>query len=463
MGIPKKTKFLRDAEKISSNLSHRNTILFNMGKYHAAVAAGKQRYENIDEAKNRAANIKQHALKNLSKYLVEFESNHIKNGGNVLWASNSHEALTHIKQILTQHNVTTVVKSKSMTTEEIELNEELEKIGIASIETDLGEYIVQLAGEKPYHIVTPAMHKSKQDVADLFHDKFGVSKDLTAEELTAVAGKNLRKKYIEAGAGITGANFIVPDLGGIAVSENEGNAIMSTAFPNIHIAIVGIEKVIPSYKDLALFWPHLSQHGTGQAITVYNSIFTGPKKQDELHGPEHMYVILLDNGRTNLYENPSIGIALSCIRCGACLNACPIYTNVGGYTYNTTYQGPIGTVITPYLRYFDDFVHLNSACSLCGKCSTVCPVQIPLHSLILHNRQEAVRLKSVSFWERLFIKLFRIGASKHTRIDSVGGGIKNTFASLLGSKVWGAKRTFPQFAKKSFRSQYLQKNKKSSL
>ena len=160
------------------------------------------------------------------------------------------------------------------------------------------------------------MHKSKQDVADLFHDKFGVSKDLTAEELTAVAGENLRKKYIEAGAGITGANFIVPDLGGIAVSENEGNAIMSTAFPNIHIAIVGIEKVIPSYKDLALFWPHLSQHGTGQAITVYNSIFTGPKKQDELHGPEHMYVILLDNGRTNLYENPSIGIALSCIRCG---------------------------------------------------------------------------------------------------------------------------------------------------
>ncbi|HPY83247.1 MAG TPA: LUD domain-containing protein, partial [Bacteroidales bacterium] len=232
MGIPKKTKFLRDAEKISSNLSHRSTILFNMGKYHAAVAAGNKRYANIDEAKNRAANIKQHALKNLSKYLVEFESNHIKNGGNVLWASNSHEALTHIKQILTQHNVTTVVKSKSMTTEEIELNEELEKIGIASIETDLGEYIVQLAGEKPYHIVTPAMHKSKQDVADLFHDKFGVSKDLTAEELTAVAGENLRKKYIEAGAGITGANFIVPDLGGIAVSENEGNAIMSTAFPN---------------------------------------------------------------------------------------------------------------------------------------------------------------------------------------------------------------------------------------
>src|SRR5690606_22676122 len=188
-----------------------------------------------------------------------------------------------------------------------------------------------------------AMHKSKQDVADLFHDKFGVSKESTAEELTDVARKNLRKKYIEAGAGITGANFILPDIGGIAVTENEGNAIMSTACPKIHIVIAGIEKVIPSYKDLALFWPHLSQHGTGQAITVYNSIFTGPKKQGELHGPEKMYVILLDNGRTNLYANSSIGVALSCIRCGACLNACPIYINVGGYTYNTTYQGPIGT------------------------------------------------------------------------------------------------------------------------
>jgi len=454
LGSENKQKFILDAEKIAFDLSHRKTIRFNMGKYHAAVDNGFPRYKNIDEARNKAASIKRHALENLPAYLEKFESKFTNNGGVVLWAKTAKDANEYIQQILKENNVTSIVKSKSMTTEEIELNHELEKVGIESIETDLGEYIVQLAGEKPYHIVTPAMHKSKVDIAKLFNEKFDFPIESTAEELTDLARKNLREKYLEAGAGITGANFILPDMGGIAVTENEGNAIMSTAFPKIHIAIAGIEKVIPSYKDLALFWPHLSQHGTGQAITVYNSIFTGPRKEKEQHGPEKMYVILLDNGRSNLYQEKIFKESLSCIRCGACLNGCPIYKNVGGYTYNTTYQGPIGTVISPHLQNFGDFSHLNNACSLCGNCSTVCPVKIPLHELILENRKRAVSTNQIPAKEKMLMKAFRIGTSQAWMMDIVGGSIKNFFFNIFAKNVWGKKRSFPKFAKKSFRQQY---------
>lgn len=454
-----KQKFILDSEKITENITHRNTIRFNMGKYHAAVLNGNARYANKELARDKAASIKQHAIANLPEFLEQFEKNFTNNGGKVLWAKSSEDAVRFISNILKEHSVTSVVKSKSMTTEEIELNEALEHIGIESVETDLGEYIVQLAGEKPYHIVTPAMHKSKQDVAKLFNEKFNSPIESTPEELTGLARVNLRKKYIEAGAGITGANFIIPDIGGIAVTENEGNAIMSTAFPKIHIAIAGIEKVIPSYKDLALMWPHLAQFGTGQAITVYNSIFTGPKKANEAHGPEKMYVILLDNGRTDLFKHPHLQQSLTCIRCGACLNACPIYHNIGGYTYNTTYQGPIGSVISPHLNSFSDFSHLNNACSLCGNCTTVCPVKIPLHEFILKNRQEIVEKEQRPFLEKILIKSFVFGAS-HRSLLNIGGGLKNFAFKLTGNKIWGPKRVFPEFAKESFSKQYVKQQKR---
>ena len=220
-----------------------------------------------------------------------------------------------------------------MVTEEIHLNEFLEKNNIESVETDLGEYIQQLDGEPPYHIVTPAMHKSKEDVAKLFAEKLGTDPNLTPEQLTLVARQNLREKYTQAEIGITGANFIIADIGAIAVTENEGNARLSCAWPKTHIVITGIEKVIPSLTDLALFWPLLATYGTGQKITVYNTIVTGPKQPGETDGPEEMYVILLDNGRTNILANEKTRESLYCIRCGACLNACPVYKNIGGHTY----------------------------------------------------------------------------------------------------------------------------------
>lgn len=457
MANPKEIQFKKDAARVSFDEKHRKTIRFNMGKYYAAVAKGAARYQDREAARNKAAAIKRHTLEHLSEYLRQFEKNFTRNGGTVLWARTAEDAIAYITQIFQENNVKSIVKSKSMTTEEIELNENLKKIGVESVETDLGEYIVQLAGEKPYHIVTPAMHKSKADVAQLFNKHFGFPLESSAEEMTMLARAKLREKYLAADAGITGANFIIADKGAIAVTENEGNALMSTSFPKLQIAIAGIEKIIPSYKDLALFWPHLAQNGTGQPITAYSSVFSGPKKENESHGPEKMYVILLDNGRTNIYKQDTFRVALSCIRCGACLNACPIYKNIGGYTYNTTYQGPIGTVISPHLKGFESFAHLCSACSLCANCASVCPVKMPLNDLILENRKLAVQGGYFHAMEKPIIDGFTFFTKKACRTDCVGGDVKNLAAKCLGKNVWGSKRSFPKFAKKSFRKLYKNK------
>lgn len=454
MNSSKEKQFKLDSERVAFDLKHRATIAFNMSKYYAAVDKGRARYTSFELARKRAASVKRYALANLGELLVSFENACTANGGKVLWAHDAHEAIAYVTDIFQKNNVKLVVKSKSMTTEEIHFNEEFEKMGVESIETDLGEYIVQLAGEKPYHIVTPAMHKSKADVAKLFNEKFGMPLDSTPEEMTALARKNLRQKYVTADAGITGANFLIADVGAIAVTENEGNALMSTSFPKIHIVIVGIEKVIPSIRDLSLFWPHLALNGTGQAISVYNSLFSGPKKTEDVDGPEQMFVILLDNGRSSLYAKPMQNVALSCIRCGACLNACPIYKNIGGYTYNTTYQGPIGTVITPHYKGVGEFKHLSTACSLCGKCSEMCPVKIPLHELILNMRKQLIDNNFSPVGERIAMKSFATVMKQYRSLDFVNGNIKNMLFRLFASSLWGKRRALPQFSKHSFRGQW---------
>src|SRR6201994_960369 len=375
----------------AEDLDHRKKINFNMGRYNAAVPQGKQQFADLNLARERAKNIKWRAIETLDQQLEDFESVFTKRGGRVIWAETAAQALEEIRTICKDRNCKTIVKSKSMVTEEIKLNHFLEEIGIESIETDLGEYIQQLDGEPPYHIVTPAMHKSKEDVAKLFYEKLGTKPNLTPEQLTLVAREKLRKKYVQAEIGITGANFIVSDVGGIAVTENEGNARLSAAFPKTHIVIAGIEKVIPTLTDLSLFWPLLATYGTGQRITTYNTIITGPRQPGEADGPEEMILILLDNGRTNILANPKARESLYCIRCGACLNACPIYKNIGGHNYGTTYSGPIGSVITPHLKDMGEWKHLSFASSLCGKCTEVCPVKIDIHKMLLLNRRDAVK------------------------------------------------------------------------
>jgi len=448
--------FLQKSEEIAFDLKHRATIKFNMSKYDAAVDRGMKRYSNLDLAKTRASFVKSQAINHLHDYLLQFEKNITANGASVIWAEDTDQAIEAVKKILIENNSKTVVKSKSMTTEEIELNHHLEEIGVESLETDLGEYIVQLAGEKPYHIVTPCMHKSRGDIAELFTEKFNTPEGSEPEYLTEWVRQKLRTKFTTADVGITGANFLVADVGGICLTENEGNALMSVSFPKIHIVIAGIEKVIPRMQDLGLMWPILAAHGTGQKISVYNSLMTGPKKSSEVDGPEKMIVILLDNKRSELYQNDDQYGVLKCIRCGACLNACPIYRNVGGYTYDATYSGPIGSVITPFFKGLKEYNHLSSACSVCGKCTEVCPVKIPLHHMLLINRRDAVRAGAGGFTWNSGMKAFEFALSKRSRLDLLSGKMKNTFAQL-GANALGDRKQLPKLADQSFSKQWTTK------
>ena len=450
--------FIAKSTVKSADLDHRQKINFNIGKYNAIVPVGESQFENTDIVRERAKNIKWRALETLDQQLEEFELNFTKRGGKVIWAQNSQEALDEVLNICKEKNCKSIVKSKSMVTEEIHLNHFLEKNGIESVETDLGEYIQQLDGEPPYHIVTPAMHKSKEDVAKLFANKLGTSPKLSPEELTLVAREKLREKYVQAEVGITGANFIISDIGAIALTENEGNARLSTAWPKTHIAIVGIEKVIPSLTDLALMWPLLATYGTGQKVTVYSSIICGPKQPGEKDGPEEMYVILLDNNRSTILANPKQRESLYCIRCGACLNACPVYKNIGGHTYGVTYSGPIGSVITPHLQEMNEYKHLSFASSLCGNCTEVCAVKINLHELLLENRRESVEEGLASFSEKIAWKLWKISSLKRGFMNMGNGNLKSKVVNKL-FKGWNKERSDLHFSKKTFNEMWKERFK----
>lgn len=452
------SSFIAKSTIKAADREHRRKINFNIGRYNAVVPAGKQQFTDLERAREKAKNLKWKAIENLDKQLESFEAAITKRGAKVIWAETAAEALDAVLAICREKNCTTIVKSKSMVTEEIHLNPFLEQHGIESVETDLGEYIQQLDEEPPYHIVTPAMHKSKEDVARLFADKLGTPSNLTPRQLTMVAREKLREKYMQAQIGITGANFIVSDIGGIAITENEGNARLSCAWPATHIVIAGIEKVIPSLTDLALFWPLLATYGTGQKMTVYSSVITGPKQLTEPDGPEEMYVILLDNGRTNLLANEKTRESLYCIRCGACLNACPVYKNIGGHSYETTYSGPIGSVITPHLKEMSEWKHLSYASSLCGNCTEVCSVKINLHELLLENRKEAVELGNASFAEKMAWKFWKRAMLSRGLMNSAGGKLKSWVVSNF-VKDWKKNRSDLQFPPKSFNQLWKERNK----
>jgi len=438
------------------DLDHRKKINFNISKYNAVVPKGKAQFTDLQRINELAKNKKWEAIEHLDLYLTQFEDQITKRGAKVFWAEDSEQALNFIGDICKEKSCKSIVKSNSMVTEEIHLNTYLESMGIESVETDLGEYIQQMDGEAPYHIVTPAMHKSKEDVAQLFNKHLGTDINLTPEELTMVARKNLREKYVQAEIGVTGANFILSDIGGIALTENEGNARLSASWPKTHIVIVGIEKVIPSMTDLGLFWPLLATYGTGQQVTVYNSIITGPRQEGEVDGPEEMYVILLDNGRTELLAQAKSREALYCIRCGACLNACPVYKNIGGHAYDTTYSGPIGSVITPHLRGMHDYKHLSDASSLCGNCTEVCPVKIYLHELLLENRRSSVVMGEGSYAEKFAWKIWKQASLSRTIMNQGTGPIKNWLINKM-FKGWSAQRSPLQFPKKTFNQLYKER------
>jgi len=447
-------KFIKESSSKSFDQRHRDIINANIDKYNIAFEKGKGKFFNLDNSKTKANLIKWKVMENLDRLLPEFEANFTARGGKVIWANDAQEAREEIWKIMQAHDATQVIKSKSMATEEIELNHFLEQKGIEPTESDLGEFIIQLLGQKPYHIVTPAMHLSLEDIAKLFNEKFGMPLDASAEQLTMKARELLREKYTTADVGISGANFLVADIGGIAITENEGNARLTTSFPKVHIALVGVEKMIPSMGDLDLFWPLLASHGTGQNLTVYNTILNGPRQPNDTDGPEHMYVILLDNGRTNLLAEKEQRQGLYCIRCGACLNVCPIYQNIGGHTYDTTYSGPIGSLISPHLQGLKEFKHLSYASSLCGKCTEVCPVGIDIQKMLLLNRRDAVQENLAPAMEKRAWKGFTYFIRKRKLIDMFGGKFKNFILRNFFKKAWGSKRDLPKLADKSFAQQW---------
>ncbi|MGO8691678.1 MAG: lactate utilization protein B [Thermoguttaceae bacterium] len=349
-----------------------------------------------------ARQIKRCAVAGLDKLLVEFEARITAKGATVLFAENAAEANRYVLDIARQHGVKSVVKSKSMVSEEMELNDVLSAAGIRAVETDLGEFIVQLAGQRPIHIVTPAIHMSAADVGRLFAEKLGEPFTEEHQALTAIARRHLRDEYLQAGMGVSGANFAVADTGTLVLIENEGNAGLSTATPPIHVAVVGIEKVLPRIDYLPLFLNLLARSGTGQKLTTYTHLIHGPTAGQKL------YIIFLDNGRSNVLADPAAWNALCCIRCGACLNACPVYRRVGGWAYGWVYPGPIGAILTPHLVGLEQAGTLPFASSLCGACSEVCPVKIDIAHQLVHLRHRAVNepspMRSAS--ERLLWRLW---------------------------------------------------------
>src|ERR1700726_2091662 len=397
-------KFKNSSTKLTADLVHRAKIRSALGSYEKARAGTTAHYQDWQAARAGASALKWEAINHLDTYLVEFTDKLTARGTKVFWASNGQEARDYVIALAKEKGARSIIKSKSMTSEEIHLNEALRQAGYEVVESDLGEFIMQLRGEPPYHLVFPGMHLPRHEISDLFQEKLHTAPTDSPEELTMIARRALRLKYIQADIGISGANFGIAETGMISITENEGNGRLTTALPKVHVALMGIEKVIPKLADLALFLPMLATAGTGQQITCYNSLIGGPRQPDETDGPEEFHLILLDNQRTQLLADAEQRDALHCIRCGACLNVCPIYRNVGGHTYATTYQGPIGSVITPHLRGLMDWKHLFYASSLCGACTETCPVKIDLHHHLLQNRRNSARQKP-SRTEKLTFKL----------------------------------------------------------
>jgi L-lactate dehydrogenase complex protein LldF len=451
-------KFKSSSTKLTADLVHRAKIRSALGSYEKARAGTTAHYQDWQAARTGASALKWEAINHLDTYLVEFADKLTARGTKVFWASNGQEARDYVIALAKEKGARSIIKSKSMTSEEIHLNEALRQAGYEVVESDLGEYIVQLREETPYHLVFPAMHLTRHEISDLFQDKLHSPPTDSPEELTMIARRELRMKYLQADIGISGANFGVAETGMISITENEGNARLTTALPKVHVALMGIEKIVPKLADLALFLPMLATAGTGQQITCYNSLIGGPRQPDEPDGPEEFHLILLDNQRTQLLADAEQRDALHCIRCGACLNVCPIYRNIGGHSYATTYQGPIGSVITPHLRGLMDWKHLSYASSLCGACTETCPVKIDLHHHLLHNRRNAVTQRPdpaerFAFRAFAFLTGFPGLINWLARLSRLLMPLVNAARSILPppAKGWVASRDLPPIAAKSFR------------
>ena len=438
-------------------------------------ARGRQAFTDFagsGDVRDRARAIKDATLAELDKHLETLEANVKRRGGQVHYAADGAEACEIVKNILAKHNAKKVVKSKSMTNEEIHLNEALEAAGVQVVETDFGEYIIQCAGHRPSHLVAPALHLSLQQVTDILSADAGRPLPADAAKLAAYAREKLREHFATADVGITGANFAVAETGTIALVTNEGNGRLTTTLPPVHIAVMGMEKVIPKLADLPVFLKVLARAATGQKLSIYTSLVTGARQADELDGPREFHLIVLDNGRSRILAGP-LRESLFCIRCGACLNACPVYRSVGGHAYGGVYSGPIGAVLTPLYDGLAANHHLPHVSSLCGACQAACPVRIAIPELLIKLREQLHdEPGQVGRWENLAYRfsalamrrpfLYRLGTWLATRTvgrwNRKSGWIKKMPGGLGG---WTEKRDFPAPAPERFRDWWRNEGKGS--
>ena len=432
------------------------------GRLRAMYAYG---WDHGEAMRQQAAAIKRHALRSLPDLLELAEQRLTENGFTVLWARDAAEARQHILDIAQRHGTQSVIKSKSMVTEEIALNPALVSAGLRVVETDLGEYILQLNDEPPSHIVAPVIHKSKDEIRRIFQDKLDMPYIEDSESMVAFARQKLRQDFLSADMGITGANFVIAETGSLAVVMNEGNGRMVTSMPRVHVAVAGIEKVIESLEDYATLTQVLSRSAAGQQMAVYTNIINGPCVDG---GPEHLYLIFVDNGRSNIYVDPRYYEALACIRCGACLNACPVYRSTGGHAYGWVYGGPIGAVITPLLTGLDQATPLPNASSLCGSCKQACPVDIDIPRMLLELRHDLVEQRQTDFRWTAGIKGWAL-VSASPRLFELAGQAARASLNLGADRLipnpvsmWKNDRDFPGFAARSFRQQWRERQKKDS-
>ncbi len=465
--------------KIHTTLADAN---LQLAIYTATGRLKEKRIENVasdvlpdyQELRTQANALKKHAIENLDHYLEEFERNVEARGGKVVYCKDGTEVADFILSLARERQARLIVKSKSMTTEEVDLNERLEHHGLESVETDLGEYILQLAQEKPYHIVAPALHKTRYDVAEIFTRRLNVPHEIVIEKQTATARGVLREKFLAADIGISGANFLVADSGAVVIVENEGNARLTTSAPKIHIAVAGIEKVIPRAQDLATFLKLLARSATGQLLSVYTSFLSGPRRAGEVDGPDESYVVLLDNGRTKLLPDRGKRQSLYCIRCGACLNTCPVYRKIGGHSFPWVYSGPIGAILTPQFMGVSHEPGLPFASSLCGACGEVCPVKIDIPKILLElrsdvkkseTREKQNRIEKWAFrafaWLMTRPRLYELAGRMSAAIAPTEEGkwIRSVPAPLnIGPlKAWLSQRDLPPPPAKSFREMWRQR------
>lgn len=464
-------RFSPDSFKSNIGEALANTQLrqnLNKALGHSLIVSQKLKEEyglRWEEMRNRANKVKEHTIDHLYDYLVMFENNARKNGFKIIWAKDSEEACKSIYEIISAKNGKMVVKSKSMTTEEIGLNHYLEAKDIEVVETDLGEYIVQLAKEPPSHVTAPAIHKSREEIGKLFTEKLGVEYSSDPSELTDIARKILREKFLNADVGISGVNFAIAETGSIVIIENEGNGRLSNSAPKTHIAVMGIEKLLPSLEDFDVFIKLLPASATGQKITSYISMINSVSSGEGKNLPEDVYIIILDNGRSDLLANEKYKSALYCVRCGACMNICPIYQRVGGQSYGWVYPGPIGSILTP--NYLDSKIakDLPYASSLCGSCSETCPVKIDLHHKLLELRGDIVKKGYSDGFQNLLFKGFKFMMMR-SGFYNFSAGVASKFQFMFRAKngyikipFYKKSKQYPPIAKNSFHKWWKENNK----